>query len=249
MATPDISATVEAGITSTKEAEASIEATVTAELEATKAAEKAPTPTPRRMPTAIPTPTETPRPTTTEAPNQTEIRDSAGRLYDCLQKNVEMKRLFLQGAVLGVTAEGVSEESATGLAEVMMSSKEMFILSFLEAGKTDPWILESMEFMLELCPAGSETGQGGSTIPGETPPASSPTPVSEEERLIALLFRCYQNPEFAALTGLPLETFAPLLEDWDSFRIVMGLAFQEDPSLLAAMLESEFLLSAMCGSE
>ena len=192
--TPDVAATVAAGIAATKEAEAAVEATITARVEATKAAEPTVTPTPTLTPTPQPTPTPTstptrmptptPLPTPTEAPIQTDINDIAEPLYDCLRENEEMKRLFLQGAVAGVAAEGVSEESAAELADLILSSREFFILSFEEAVRTDPWVVGSMEYMLELCPTG-----------GETASTRTPSNYSTTDALAGDLYDCIQENE------------------------------------------------------
>ena len=184
--TQDVAATVESGIAATKEAEQSIEATITARIKATKAAEPTVMPTPTLTPIATPTqrPTPTPLPTPTETPIPTDIRDTAGPLYDCLQENAEMKRLFLQGVVLGVAPEGVPEESAAELADLILSSREFFIQSYEEAVRTDPWVVGSMEYMLELCLTGGETAST------RTPPNSSTT-----DALAGDLYDCIQENE------------------------------------------------------
>ena len=80
--TPDIAATVEAGIAATKEAEASVSATVEARVAETLAAPTAtptlePTPTPRPAPTATPTPRPAPTATPTPAPVPTAVPAAA----------------------------------------------------------------------------------------------------------------------------------------------------------------------------
>ena len=81
--TPDVPATVEAGIAATREAELSIEATITARVEATKAAE----------PTATPIPTPTPLPSPTLAPI---IRDEklVNDFFQCLESNLAVAAAF-----------------------------------------------------------------------------------------------------------------------------------------------------------
>ena len=69
-----------------------------------------------------------------------------------------------------------------------------------------------------------------------------------------MLHSCFQIPGFGELiaeeAGLPQELIAPLLEDWNSFRALMLLALEEDPSLGADFAELESVLSVMCaGSE
>ena len=66
--TPDVPATVEAGVIATREAETAIDATVEAKV---AAALTAPTPTTAAMPTATPRPTSTPRPTAAPDPTAT----------------------------------------------------------------------------------------------------------------------------------------------------------------------------------
>ena len=67
--TPDVPATVEAGIRGTREAETAIDATVEAKVAATLTTSTTPTPTP--MLTATPRPTNTPWPTSTPGPTNT----------------------------------------------------------------------------------------------------------------------------------------------------------------------------------
>ena len=77
--TPNVQATVEAGIASTREAEASIEATITARVEATKAAAPTATPQPSPTPTSQPTPTQRPQPTATPHPTPTAVPTTTER--------------------------------------------------------------------------------------------------------------------------------------------------------------------------
>ena len=86
-------------------------------------------------------------------------------------------------------------------------------------------------------------------------PTSTPYPTltpEEEERLIATLYECFQIPEFSQIVaeeiGISKELIAPLLENWESFRAIMLLGIQEDPSIVAEFLETEALISAMCAS-
>ena len=161
--TPDIAATIAAGIAATREAEASAASTIEARVAATLAA---PTATPIAiLPTATATPT--PRPTATLWPTpapsliQPAIRDIAGRLYDCLQENAELKETFELLIALGATSEGMTEEGAKGLVEIMLSNREFFILSFEEAAVDDSLFVSDIELLMAGC---SGTNPKGDTL-------------------------------------------------------------------------------------
>ena len=153
--TPDVQAMVEAGIAATMEADQSIEATVTARVEATKDAEPTstpePTPTLTLAPTATPSPT--PLPTSPADPASEEMEDTAKRLYDCIQENEAYKKVFQQGAMYGATAEGMTEEGAADLVDIMLSNREFFVLSYKEAITADLSTEELLRVELEGCEA------------------------------------------------------------------------------------------------
>ena len=159
--TADVGATVEAGVRGTREAEAGIEGTVAARVAGTAAAlptaTPAPTPTatpaPTVAPTATPVPTATPAPTPAPTAGFTpgEIEVVAGNLYDCVQGNPDFKQIFVEAAVLGVATEGVAQESAEYLVELMLSSREFFRLSFEEVAADDPLFVADMELLIEWC--------------------------------------------------------------------------------------------------
>ena len=159
--TADVGATVEAGVRGTREAEAGIEGTVAARVAGTAAAlptaTPAPTPTatpaPTVAPTATPVPTATPAPTPAPTAGFTpgEIEVVAGNLYDCVQGNPDFKQIFVEAAVLGVATEGVTQESAEYLVELMLSSREFFRLSFEEVAADDPLFVADMELLIEWC--------------------------------------------------------------------------------------------------
>ena len=159
--TADVGATVEAGVRGTREAEAGIEGTVAARVAGTAAAlptaTVVPTPTatpaPTVAPTATPVPTATPAPTPAPTPGFTpgEIEVVAGNLYDCVQGNPDFKQIFVEAAVLGVATEGVTQESAEYLVELMLSSREFFMLSFEEVAADDPLFVADMELLIEWC--------------------------------------------------------------------------------------------------
>lgn len=99
--TPDVQATVEAGVAATKEAEASSVATVEARVAATKAAEPTATPIPTAtpQPTATVAPTATPEPTATPAPTPTPTPISGDEklvrdFFDCLNSNLAVAGAF-----------------------------------------------------------------------------------------------------------------------------------------------------------
>ncbi len=77
--TPDIAATIEAGIAATREAEQSIEATVTARVGATKEAEPTSTPEPTFTPEPEPEPTPTYAPSATPLPSPTPEQTATPR--------------------------------------------------------------------------------------------------------------------------------------------------------------------------
>ena len=165
--TPDVQSAVEAGIAATREADKSIEATITARVEATKAAEPTPEPTPtlppptptmQLDPTVAPTPTRIPQSMPIAVPASEEIRGFAGRLYDCIKENREFRQIYEQGAVIGGTAEGMTEEGVSELVEYRLSSKEFFVLAYTEGVTEDSSIEAQLRTILELC-EGTASGQ------------------------------------------------------------------------------------------
>ena len=159
--TADVGATVEAGVRGTREAEAGIEGTVAARVAGTAAAlptaTLVPTATaaPTVAPTATPYPTatlvSTPTPAPTAGFTPGEIEVVAGNLYDCVEGNPDFKQIFVDAAVLGVATEGVTQESAEYLVELMLSSREFFRLSFEEVAADDPLFVADMELLIEWC--------------------------------------------------------------------------------------------------
>lgn len=73
-------------------------------------------------------------------------------VYDCLQEDSEMRDIFQEGAVLGVIAEGLTREAAEDLVALLLSNREFFVLSFMEAQRQDPSILSDIESMVADCP-------------------------------------------------------------------------------------------------
>ena len=173
--TADVGATVEAGVRGTREAEAGIEGTVAARVAGTAAA--LPTATPTLVPTATATvaptatPAPTPLPTATPIPAPAagftpgEIEVVAGNLYDCVQGNPDFKQIFVEAAVLGVATEGVTQESAEYLVELMLSSREFFMLSFEEVAADDPLFVADMELLIDWCQGvGSASAMDGTPL-------------------------------------------------------------------------------------
>ena len=163
--TADVGATVEAGVRGTREAEAGIEGTVAARVAGTAAAlptatlvptaTATPVPTATVAPTATPAPTPLPTATPIPAPapgfTPGEVKVIAGNMYDCVQENPEFKQIFVDAAVWGVTTGGVTQESAAYLVELMLSSREIFILSFEGVAADDPLFVADMELLIEWC--------------------------------------------------------------------------------------------------
>ena len=170
--TPDVQATITAGIAATTEADGSMEATITARVEATKDAEPTsttePKPTPTLAPTAKSPPTPTPRSLTD--PVSEEMRDKAKRLYDCLQENEAYKRIFRQTVVQAGAAEGMNEQAAAELADFMLTSREFFASSVATAITQD---VSEEEFQLTLHTCEATKGEQTQT-PSETDSASEP---------------------------------------------------------------------------
>ena len=165
--TNDVQATVEAGIAATRQADQSLEATITARVEATKDAEPTSTPNPTVTPTMQPTPTVTPQPTPTLTPEpqptarlfptpgpvagEYETKEVAGSLFDCLQVNHRYKHVFEQSAAFGVTAEGATQAGAEEIVRLLLSSREVFQLSYKEAIAQDTITLELLRLELQAC--------------------------------------------------------------------------------------------------
>ena len=117
--TPDIPATVEASILSTREAEAAIDATVEAKVAAALTA-FAPTPAP--MTIATPRPTNTPNPTATPRPTPTVaiVDDQGGSVASerALQRErVELSRTIHDTVAQSVYVVGLGIETARDLAK------------------------------------------------------------------------------------------------------------------------------------
>ena len=165
--TPNVEATVAAGIAATREAEtqatleaegykATVEVRVAATLAAIPTATPTPVPTPTMRPTATPWPTRTPRPTPTPlpVPTDTEIERLISDYYDCLQANEEFKELSWSGVELAFESEGMTEEEAREMADVFMNNKGFLVMSLREAILTDSRPLEMFQFFqedLEIC--------------------------------------------------------------------------------------------------
>ena len=170
--TPDIHATVAAGIAATKEADRSIEATITARVEATKDAEPTSTTEPKPTPTLAPTAKspQTPTQRSPTDPVSEEMRDKAKRLYDCLQENEAYKRTFRQELIQHGTTEELNEQAAAELADFMLTSREFFASSVATA-TTQNVSEEELQLTLDICEA---TKDEQTQTPSETDSASEP---------------------------------------------------------------------------
>ena len=88
-----------------------------------------------------------------QASNETDAL--AGDLYDCIQDNEEYKQLFTE-EMGDPSTKGMTKEEAMAGVEIMLASRESFIVTFRLVAETtgDPLFDEFLEFMLDECRSG-----------------------------------------------------------------------------------------------
>ena len=143
---------------------------------------------------------------------------------------------------------GFSQDLIKPLLEDWESFRAVMLLALSE----DPLLAEDFRETEALFSAmcGGKGEDDGTTLVQSASP-------DEEERLINAIYNCIQtDSQFREgllsgieRRGVSAETMAPLLENYDSFLTIMLIVLQEDPSLLAELLEMEAILSVFCGSE